>query len=79
MNVVEDKDTKDYWLLVHFLKFPDEKLMPKMGNYLPKVIVELGLEFEYFKSLLYSFHCFDYFDTFKLIRLANVLLHNIFF
>lgn len=50
-----------------------------MGNYLPKVIVELELEFKYLKSLLYSFHYFDYFDPSKLIKLANVLLHDILF
>lgn len=53
--------------------------MSKLGNYLPKVIVELELEFKYLKSLLYSFHYFDYFDPSKLIKLANVLLHDIFF
>lgn len=51
--------------------------MPKMENGLPKVTAELGLEFEYLKPLLFSFHCFDDFDPSKLIKLANLPLFNI--
>lgn len=50
-----------------------------MENGLPKVIVELGLEFEYLKLPFFSFHCFDHFDPSKLIKLANLPLHNILF
>lgn len=50
-----------------------------MENDLPKVIVELGLEFEFLKPLLFSFYCFDYFDPSNLIKLANLPLHNTLF
>lgn len=71
--------TKNQWFLVHFLNFSDEELRVKMENDLRKVIVELGLEFEYVKPLLFSFHCFDYFDPSKLMEFANLPLHSILF
>lgn len=57
MSVVEDKDMKDHWFVVHFLTFSNEDLRPKMETDHLKVIVKLGLEFEYLKPLLFSFHC----------------------
>lgn len=50
-----------------------------MESDLPKVIVEPGLEFKSLKPLLFLFHCFDYFDPFKLIKLAILPLHSILF
>lgn len=76
---MEDKEMQDHWLLVHFLNFSDEELRLKVGNSLPKVILELGLEFEYFKALIFPIHGFAYFDPSKLIKLANPPLHNILF